>query len=52
LSVDSARLPEAGRWRSLVDFYMGAQAVWVGIGLVLFHFAWRAAVKHFSAVGG
>ncbi len=31
---------------------LGAQALWVGIGLVLFHFAWRAAVKHFSAVGG
>jgi ABC-2 type transport system permease protein len=29
-----------------------AQALWVGIGLVLFHFAWRAAVKRFSAVGG
>ena len=29
-----------------------AQALWVGIGLVLFHFAWRAAVRHFSAVGG
>jgi viologen exporter family transport system permease protein len=31
---------------------LGAQALWVGIGLVLFHFAWRAAVKRFSAVGG
>jgi ABC-2 type transport system permease protein len=29
-----------------------AQALWIGIGLVLFHFAWRAAVRHFSAVGG
>jgi ABC-2 type transport system permease protein len=29
-----------------------AQALWVGIGLVLFHFAWRAAIKRFSAVGG
>jgi ABC-2 type transport system permease protein len=31
---------------------LGAQALWVGIGFVLFHFAWRAAVKRFSAVGG
>jgi ABC-2 type transport system permease protein len=29
-----------------------AQAMWVLIGLVLFRFAWRAAIKHFSAVGG
>ena len=29
-----------------------AQVLWIGIGLVLFHFAWRAAVRHFSAVGG
>jgi viologen exporter family transport system permease protein len=29
-----------------------AQALWIGIGLVLFHYAWRAAVRHFSAVGG
>jgi ABC-2 type transport system permease protein len=29
-----------------------AQTLWIGIGLVLFHFAWRAAVRHFSAVGG
>jgi ABC-2 type transport system permease protein len=28
------------------------QALWVVIGLVLFNFAWRAAVKRFSAVGG
>jgi ABC-2 type transport system permease protein len=31
---------------------LGAQALWIGIGLVLFHFAWGAAVKRFSAVGG
>jgi ABC-2 type transport system permease protein len=28
------------------------QALWIGIGLVLFRITWRAAVKHFSAVGG
>jgi ABC-2 type transport system permease protein len=31
---------------------LGAQALWVGIGLVLFKFAWGAAIKRFSAVGG
>jgi ABC-2 type transport system permease protein len=29
-----------------------AQALWAGVGLCLFQVAWRAAVKHFSAVGG
>jgi ABC-2 type transport system permease protein len=31
---------------------LGAQALWCGIGFVLFSFAWRAAIKRFSAVGG
>jgi ABC-2 type transport system permease protein len=31
---------------------LGAQLLWIGIGYVLFSFAWRAAIKHFSAVGG
>jgi ABC-2 type transport system permease protein len=31
---------------------LGAQALWIGIGLVLFKFAWGAAIKRFSAVGG
>jgi ABC-2 type transport system permease protein len=31
---------------------LGAQALWVVIGLVLLRFTWRAAIKHFSAVGG
>jgi ABC-2 type transport system permease protein len=30
----------------------GAQLLWIAIGLVLFRFAWRSAVKRFSAVGG
>ena len=31
---------------------LGAQALWIVVGLVLFRFAWRAAIKRFSAVGG
>ena len=31
---------------------LGAQLLWAGIGFVLFSFAWRAAIKRFSAVGG
>jgi ABC-2 type transport system permease protein len=31
---------------------LGAQALWIGIGFVLFKFAWSAAIKRFSAVGG
>jgi ABC-2 type transport system permease protein len=31
---------------------LGAQAIWFGILLVVFRFAWRAAIRHFSAVGG
>jgi ABC-2 type transport system permease protein len=31
---------------------LGAQMLWIGIGLVLFKFAWGAAIKRFSAVGG
>jgi ABC-2 type transport system permease protein len=31
---------------------LAAQVLWIGIGLVLFRFAWRAAIKRFSAVGG
>jgi len=30
---------------------LGAQVMWVAIGYVLFRFAWRAAIKRFSAVG-
>src|SRR5436309_5926967 len=29
---------------------LGAQVMWTVIGYVLFTFAWRAAIKHFSAV--
>jgi ABC-2 type transport system permease protein len=31
---------------------LGAQVMWTVIGYVLFTFAWRAAIKRFSAVGG
>jgi ABC-2 type transport system permease protein len=31
---------------------LGAQLLWICIGLLLFRFAWRAAIKRFSAVGG
>jgi ABC-2 type transport system permease protein len=31
---------------------LAAQALWVGIGLLLFKVAWGAAIKRFSAVGG
>jgi viologen exporter family transport system permease protein len=31
---------------------LAAQALWIGIGLVLFNVAWRAAIKRFSSVGG
>jgi ABC-2 type transport system permease protein len=37
--------------RSLL-FGLGAQALWCGIGFLLFSVAWRAAIKRFSAVGG
>jgi viologen exporter family transport system permease protein len=30
---------------------VGAQALWVGIGLVLFKLAWSQAIKHFVSVG-
>jgi ABC-2 type transport system permease protein len=30
---------------------LGAQVMWIAIGYVLFTFAWRAAIKRFSAVG-
>ena len=30
---------------------LAAQVMWVAIGYVLFRFAWRAAIKRFSAVG-
>jgi ABC-2 type transport system permease protein len=36
--------------RSLL-FGLGAQVLWTAIGYVLFTFAWRAAIKRFSAVG-
>jgi ABC-2 type transport system permease protein len=36
--------------RSLV-LGLGAQVMWTAIGYVLFTFAWRAAIKRFSAVG-
>jgi ABC-2 type transport system permease protein len=31
---------------------LGVQVLWIGIGYVLFRFAWTAAIKRFSAVGG
>jgi ABC-2 type transport system permease protein len=31
---------------------LGAQALWVCLGLLAFKYAWRAAIQHFSAVGG
>jgi ABC-2 type transport system permease protein len=31
---------------------LGVQVLWIGIGYVLFKFAWTAAIKRFSAVGG
>jgi len=31
---------------------LGAQALWVVIGLALFKVTWSAAIKRFSAVGG
>jgi ABC-2 type transport system permease protein len=31
---------------------LAAQLLWIGIGLFLFRYAWRFAIKHFSAVGG
>jgi ABC-2 type transport system permease protein len=31
---------------------LAAQLLWILIGLALFKLAWRAAIKHFSAVGG
>jgi ABC-2 type transport system permease protein len=31
---------------------LAMQAVWIVIGLALFAVAWRAAIRHFSAVGG
>jgi ABC-2 type transport system permease protein len=36
------------------DLLLGlvAQAFWIGFGFVLFRFAWRFAIKRFSAVGG
>jgi ABC-2 type transport system permease protein len=39
---------------STSDLLLGlcVQVLWIGIGLLLFRITWRAAVKHFSAVGG
>jgi ABC-2 type transport system permease protein len=31
---------------------LGVQVLWIGVGYVLFKFAWTAAIKRFSAVGG
>jgi ABC-2 type transport system permease protein len=31
---------------------LGAQLLWLAIGYALFSVAWRAAVRHYSAVGG
>jgi ABC-2 type transport system permease protein len=31
---------------------LGAQVLWILLGLALFRIAWRAAIKRFSAVGG
>jgi ABC-2 type transport system permease protein len=31
---------------------LAAQLLWIGIGLFLFRYAWRFAIRHFSAVGG
>jgi viologen exporter family transport system permease protein len=31
---------------------LGGQAIWIGIGFLLFRVAWTAAIKRFSAVGG
>jgi ABC-2 type transport system permease protein len=31
---------------------LGVQVLWIGIGLLLFKYAYGAAIKRFSAVGG
>jgi ABC-2 type transport system permease protein len=31
---------------------LGAQALWILIGLAIFRFAWKHAIKRYSAVGG
>jgi ABC-2 type transport system permease protein len=31
---------------------LGAQVLWIGIGLALYRLAWRVAIKRFTAVGG
>jgi viologen exporter family transport system permease protein len=31
---------------------LGMQALWIGVSAVLFSFAWRAAIRRFTAVGG
>jgi ABC-2 type transport system permease protein len=31
---------------------LGAQVLWILLGLALFRVAWRTAIRHFSAVGG
>jgi ABC-2 type transport system permease protein len=38
---------------STEDLLLGlcAQALWIGIGLLLFKVAWSHAIKHFSSVG-
>jgi ABC-2 type transport system permease protein len=31
---------------------LGAQLLWILIGLAIFRFAWRYAIRRYSAVGG
>ena len=31
---------------------LALQLLWIVLGLVAFHFAWRAAIKRYSGVGG
>jgi ABC-2 type transport system permease protein len=33
-------------------FGLGMQALWVTVTAVLFRFAWRAAIRRYTAVGG
>ena len=37
-------------WRNLRG--LGAQLLWILIGLAIFRIAWRSAIKRYSAVGG